>query len=215
MSIPSATRSLARPRRSAGYEAGEELPFRLVRPISRISWHILIDSALIAALLWLILVSTLLGTPVVGGQMWLVQRNAYPALIPAGQVVSVHDTPESDQPLDRIIDGWNGTPGTSIHQVLAMPTQVVTATADGQLVVNDADSGFRVPLDVAETLAATPLELGQGDYLTVCLAGDCAGEDPTVTQRALVGGRVLARFDLGGVAPVPTYLNATTVEAAR
>lgn len=197
--------SLARPKLAAAVTGLPETdlapttprPRRFALTVQTMAGIIAVLAGAIAAC-WVILGLTILPTVRVEGGLWVVQRAAFPE----GQAPHDAVVLATTGPTDRSISGrWRlltGTdPGARILQVIAGPTDVISLTATGGILVNDQPTG----LQASPTLPAGVV----GDrYLAICLVGTCGPVNQVLavdTHHVL--GKVLGRYQGVRLAPVP------------
>jgi len=149
---------------------------------------------------WLVLGVTILPTVRADGDMWVVQRAAWPeGKAPTGATVLVLPAAVERGIVDRAELLVSSGEGNYVAQVIAQPGSEVTVDIDGKILVNGFITEFRTPPEV-------PVGSTGGNYLAVCLTETCGPVGyPVFVPADAVLGKVLGAIKPGGFGPFPSF----------
>jgi hypothetical protein len=148
---------------------------------------------LVAAAAWFLLASTVMATPKIGDDVWVVQRAAWvEGKAPAGALVVANGQPVRVEILERMSETVTGYPDGFVAELVAPANAEIAVSEDGFLIVDGDQTTILAP-DLTDAR-----ELGQ-NYFASCVTGAC-GEPGTLFEIPVshVLGQALYRVDFAG-----------------
>lgn len=151
----------------------------------------------VAAASWLILIGTVLATPKIDGQTYVVQRAAWPeSQAPAGVIALSLDSPVRRDMAGRFSLNLNNEGNPAIVRIVGGPNAYVRTDAQNRILVND---------NATNAVSPTPIEnhnIGTS-YIAICLLGPCGTPgSPLEIPVDQVLGKVLGTPSLTGIKPI-------------
>lgn len=148
-------------------------------------------SALIAFASWLILVLTVVATPIVSNSTIAVTQRATWVIgeAPVGDRALALSSPMGYSTWDRFTEAFSGYPGASVIDIVAVPGDKVSTTFDGQLIIN----GKKTKTTLTDNVLSHTLG---NAYLGVCVEGACAAGGPVEVPADQLLGKVLNMVEL-------------------
>lgn len=183
------------PTLSAGAVVKEKTSFTYnLGVIFRASIVLFVTIFLIGLASWFILVLTVLATPVIGGNVWTVQRIAWvQGEAPINSRMAVMPGKAGTNIGERVVEIVTNYPGASIVDVVATPTENVLTDAAGVLYVNGEKTKYVVP-------GGVPVKKLGDEYLTICVTGGCGDKGKAViipVENSI--GKVIGSTNFGNV----------------
>lgn len=147
---------------------------------------------------WALLSLTVIPTPRLNGDPWVIQRAANAqGQDPPGTTVFLLPTSADLGYLERLQMMADKGKDNSIVMVMANPYTTIKTGKNGALVVNGKTTDYTLDQQIEKTRL-------DNQYLAVCLLGDCGPPGtPIVIATDRVLGKVLGSLNLSGLGPLP------------
>lgn len=169
---------------------------------------IVVSTALVLALLYLALASTLMAVvPGSGNLTWVARATFVGGEPDPGKFVYITSDPSSNNGMvNKALQGTIGVEGGATVEIVAGPYGDVRSDKKGNIRLDKEVTGYTGNIKT-HTL--------NKEYLAICLEGDCTPGEALIVNQANLVGEAKGRVGTDGIAPFKSVKQTTTVNTGE